>query len=270
MDRSRALLIALPALVAAVLAGGCDPKFPNGVEDNTHDAGGGGGSGTPQSVSPEAVITGAVVAFHTELLAGALSVAGDHDTGGAAPATRSFLSAGCLTITLVDAQAPVHAFDLDGCTDGNGTSYFGGGEFTPPIDATDGFLLVPDFSLERTIVSTNDTNSDLHQTVTAGSLKLAFSRNGTTATGLTVSNFLRHFIRDTPDVTFGYDGVTYTGGIGEMGPYPDAGGLIHVAWDGVAVFDVEFAGGPNASFRLQGQNYTVNLDTAEVKIATTL
>jgi hypothetical protein len=265
MKRARFCSIALVTASAAVLVGGCDPKFPNGVEDNTHDdLGGDGGSGAG-SVTAEAVVTGAIVAFHTELLAGALTVAGDFDV---APApVRSFLGTDCMSITLVDAQAPIHEFDLTGCTDANGSAYSGLGTFEPPDDATDGYILYPDYSLEGAIGAGNTSDPSLNHSVSSGTLKFTFSRGGGVVSGVTVSNFLRHFVGSTPNVSFAYADVTFTGGIGEMGPYPDNGGIIHVAWDGVGVFDVNFDGGPNASYRMQGQDYLVDLDTGDVRLS---
>lgn len=265
MERARFLPIALTTVAVAVLTGGCDPKFVNGVADNTDDEVPGGGSGAP-GITREAVITGAIVAFHTELLAGGLSVAGDYDV---VPSPfRSFLGTDCMTITLVDAQTPIHSFDLGGCADANGTVYTGLGEFAPPPDAADGFVLTPDTSFEGTISASNTVDVDLTNTVSSGSLEFTFTRSGGAVSGLTVSNFLRHFIGSTPNVSFSYADVAFTGGTGEMGPYPDNGGVIHVAWDGVGIFDVTFDGGPNASYRMQGQDYQVSLDTGQVRLST--
>ncbi|HMB69427.1 MAG TPA: hypothetical protein VKU85_08945 [bacterium] len=267
MKRTRLSTIALAtASAAALVTGGCDPKFPNGVEDNVSDIGDGGGSNVA-TLSKNAVATGAIVAFHTELLAGALAVAGDHDVPPA-PGIRSFLGTDCMTISVVDALAPIHAFDLNACTDANGTEYGGVGTFEPPIDATDGFLLYPDYSETGAIGAANSGDPDLNHTLSSGTLVMTFSRNGGVVSGVTVSNLLRHFVRSTPNVSFSYSGVTFTGGIGEMGPYPDNGGVIHVAWDGVGVFDINFDGGPHASYRMEGQDYVVNLDTGEVKFST--
>jgi hypothetical protein len=266
MERARLLPLVLATVGTAVLAGGCDPKFLNGVADNTHDPlPGGGGSGSP-TITTEAIITGAIVSFHAELMAGALTVAGDHDTGPSP--FRSFLTAGCMNIAVVDAQVPIHSFDLAGCTDANGTVYSGLGELSPAADSSDAYSLIPDTSFDGTISAANTADPDLTTTVSSGSLKFAFARNGGTVSGITVSNFLRHFIGATPNVSFSYD-VTFTGGIGEVGPYPDNGGVAHVAWDGVGVYDVEFNGGPNATYRMQGQDYEVNLDTGAVQIVTT-
>ena len=266
MKRTRFSTIALvTASAAALLTGGCDPKFLNGVADNTSDIGDGGGS-SAATVSKNAVATGAILAFHTELLAGALAVAGDHDVPPA-PGIRSFLSAGCMTISVVDAQAPIHAFDLNACIDANGTEYGGVGTYEPPLDATDGFVLFPDYSEDGAIGAANSADPDLNHSLSSGTLVFTFQRNGGTVSGVTVSNLLRHFARSTPNVSFSYSDVTFTGGIGEMGPYPDNGGKVNVVWDGVGVFEVTFEGGANASFRLQGLEYAVNLDTGEVRFA---
>jgi hypothetical protein len=257
-------------VAAAALTGGCDPKFLNGVADNTHEptgGTGGGGVGGSGIITREAVITGAIVSFHTELMAGALAVAGDHDLGPA-PGIRSFLATDCMTIAVLDAQTPVHQFDLGTCADANGTVYAGRGTFEPPLDASDAFVLYPDYSFEGQIAAANDVDTDLNHSVTSGTLKFSFSRSGSAVAGLVVSNFLRHFIGDTPNVTFSYDDVKFTGGIGEMGPYPDNGEVMHMAWDGIGAFDVTFDGGPNASYRMQGQDYRVSLDTGAVRLST--
>lgn len=263
MKRHHALIALCSVLVLAGSLAGCDPKFPNGVSDNTNGGVGGGGDEGPLNVAVEAQAAGAIVAFQAELITAALTVSASYDSGGAG--VRSFLDTGCTSIAVADTAGPVYSLAIDGCTDGNGSTYSGAARIRPFLDGTDGYFLIPDSALETAIAVRNVANDALDHTYSSGSLQIGFERDtGNTVVGVTVSNFLRHFIGDVPDVGFTWIDVYYGGGIGQHAQYPDQGGIVRVSWDTVGIFDLVFQGGASATFRLNNLDYRVNLDTGAV------
>ncbi|GJM43371.1 MAG: hypothetical protein DHS20C21_02130 [Gemmatimonadota bacterium] len=245
-------------LAASAFALGCDPKL-TGTE-------GDGGTGTPTQVTvvtPEALIVGNIVAFHTDLFAAALSVSADYDSSSA---LRAF-ETDCVSLEpVVTARASTARYELlfDGCVDSHGTTYRGGGQLLV-VNDQDGYTFLPLFDTNL-IRATNESNDDYNHDLTAGSFEFAFQRDGSdNIVGIRVDKFLRHGVRGDV-VTFSYGDVTYSGGIGEHGEYPDNGSVARVVWDGVGLFDVNYSGGPTASYSFGGGSYSVNLSTGDVSI----
>lgn len=264
---SRPLLSCLLVLVALVL--GCDPKLI-GTDTGSDGTGGAdtGGSGAPTVVTPEALVTGNMIAFETDLISLALSVAADFDSSSAP--FRSFDTA-CATVTSLSPPDPsLYQVAFDGCVDANGTAYRGGGVLRR-VNGQDGFTYLPLFDADL-LRATNETNDNYNFTTlspasTAGSLVFTFQRDGSNnVTGVEVSNFLRNGVRgDT--VTLSFTGVTYSGALGSHGAHPDAGSTVRIVWDGVGLFDVEFQANGMATYTMQGGTYEVDLDTGDVQVS---
>jgi len=258
---SRSLLPCLLVLVLVVVFG-CDPKLIG-----TEGTGGTGGNETPATVTPEALVVGNMVAFHTDLIAAALAMSADFDT--ASTAFRS-VDTGCATVTPLSSGG-LYEILFDGCTDAHGTAYQGGGELWV-INDQDGFTYLPlfDNNLLRAINETDDNYNytTLSPASTAGSLEFAFERESGVVHAVRVGKFLRHGVRgDT--VTLSYSDVLYTGAIGAHPARPDAGSVIRIVWDGVGLFDVEFQSGGTATYTMQGATYEVDLSNGNVSVANT-
>ena len=244
----------LPFLAVFALAG-CDPKLTD-----ASDPGDDGRLPDPV-VTPEANAVGNILALHAEILRAGLSVSGPYDTAGAR--LRGVLAEGCWTLTEIDAGLPKWGLSLEGCTDGHGTTYRGGGEFAP-VDGLDGFAFFPWYDTDL-IRAVNDSNSDYNHDVHSGSLELGFERDLGTVTRVAVSKYIRHNVHNEI-VTFTYDGVHYTGTPGSFGEYPDVDSTARVVWDSVGIFDVDFQAGGQANWSMQGATYQVDVDTGDVSV----
>ncbi|MFN8179351.1 MAG: hypothetical protein U0167_15580 [bacterium] len=252
--------IALSLLAVGALAS-CDPKKLDGTPTDT----GGTTNNPPQTVTPEAIAIGNMLALHTEVLRAGLSVAAQFDTASAAPAPRGILQSGCFTLSESDSTTPVWGMRLDGCTDAHGTTYRGGGEFAP-VDTVDGFAFFP-WGEPDIIRASNDTDSDYAHEVSSGTLDFTFTRSAGHVNGVTIDKNLRHTVQNET-VTISYDSVHYTGALGSLPDYPDAGSVVGVGWNGVGIFDVTFGAGGHATYTMQGTNFAVDLATGNVTIAT--
>jgi hypothetical protein len=177
--------------------------------------------------------------------------------------TRSiFTDAGCIVVTTTQPTVPEFDVRIDSCVDVRGTEYRGGAVLFP-IDGFDGFYIWPYGNVEDKIIATNASNDELNHTFDSGNLQMLFVRSGADVTGVDVQSFLRHVIRGKT-ATFSYDGVRYNGGIGSHAAYPATGGVIHVAWDSVGVFDVEFTGSSTVHFVLGGWRYRLDLSNGNI------
>ncbi|MBZ0267450.1 hypothetical protein K8I85_04795 [bacterium] len=261
----RSLLLCL--LVLVPLVSGCDPKLI-GTDTGTGGSGGTGGTGgTPATVTPEALIVGNMISFHTDLIGASLALSADFDS--ASTSTRS-LDTACATVTPLSSGG-VYEILFDGCSDAHGTQYRGGGELWV-INNQDGFTYLPLFD-EDLLRATNETDDNYNYTTlspatTAGSLEFTFERESGVVTAVQVGKFLRHGVRgDT--VTLSYADVHYTGGVGSHPARPDAGSVVRVVWDGVGLFDVEFQGNGTATYTMQGGNYEVELSNGDVSVSGT-
>jgi hypothetical protein len=221
-------------------------------------------------VTPEALVVGNMISFHTDLISTALARAADFDS--ASVALRSF-DTGCATVTALSPPDPsLYKVVFDGCVDSHGTAYRGGGVLRV-VNDQDGFTYLPLFDAEL-LRATNETDDNYNYTTlspasTAGSLEFTFQRNGSGAvTGVTVGKFLRNGVRgDT--VTLSYADVTYSGAIGAFPARPDVGSVVRIVWDGVGLFDVEFQSSGMATYTMQGGNYEVTLSTGDVQVSGT-
>ena len=250
----------LPVLAILVVTG-CDPKKLTGTDT------GGNTNTTPQNttVTPEALAVGNILALHVDILRAGLALSAAFDTASAPAATlRGVLSAGCATLTEVDAGLPRWTMTLDGCTDGHGTAYRGTGEFAP-IDSLDGFAFLPWFDTDL-IRASNDANDDYNHDVHSGSFEIGFVRSSGAVTEADIAKFVRHTVR-SDIVTFTYDGVHYTGTPGSFGDYPDSDSVARVVWDSVGIFDVDFLAGGQASYSIAGVTYLVDLSNGDVSVA---
>ena len=256
------LLLSCAVMFAASLLAACDPKDLDGPggDDNNDD-----GDHLPQ-VSNEAIAAGQVIALHMDLISHALAAAAQFDTSSAS-ALRSIFPSSCITTTTVDASFPYIDLSLNGCVDAHGTEYRGKALLAPPIDETDGFLLAPYFDPEDKIIAVNEANPLYSHTMESGSLLFTFTRGGNgQVSQVEVSNFLRHNIFTTI-ASFTYLDIRYTGALGSSPQWPGAGGTIQGSWDDVGVFTVEFSGSGQASFTLLGVDYSLNLSTGQVTLA---
>ncbi len=257
--RARALAFTA-ALAASAFWTGCDPKL-------TGTQGGGNGSDDddelPQ-ISDAARAVGQVVGLHMDLIQAAFAHAAEFDTA-AAPATRSIFPASCIEVTEVDPEGPVLKMSVDGCVDNNGTIY-GGSVALEPHEAVDGFLLVPYTDMEGLLAASNAANPIYNHSYQQGSLTFTFTRGAGGVDHIEVSSALRHEIFTTV-ATFQYLDFEFTGSPGSFSSWPGADAAIQVGWDGVGVFTIEMNGSPQATFRLQGVDYVLNLGTGAVELA---
>jgi hypothetical protein len=261
MVRARAPFLLLTTLLATFALSGCDPKL-TGVGGEPVDDGGDDG-GTPPQVTPEARLAGAVTMLHLDLITRSLGVSADFDGPNPAPPIRSFLTDGCITLTTLDAITPIHELALTGCTDPNGSAYFGKAELSP-LTAGDGYGLLPYGNAEDIIAASNTATPELNQSWHSGSIQFEFVRDGGGAvTSVNVTNFMRHFMRDVV-VTFTYVGMSYSGSPGSHAQWPANGSISRVVWDGIGVFDITFSGGASASFRVGGTDYQLDLTSGTV------
>jgi hypothetical protein len=254
-------------LAALAFAMGCDPKLM-GLESLGGTGTGTTGSGTPATLTPEALIIGNIVAFHTDLFHEALSVSAAFDS--ASVPLRS-IESGCASLAQLPGGPGIrYRLLFDGCVDGHGTTYRGGGDLMV-VNNQDGYTFLPLFEADL-LRAINETDDNYNHTVlspatTAGSFEFAFERDQQgVVTRVHVNQFLRHGVRgDT--VTISYSDVAYTGAIGSHPLTPDTGSVARVVWDGVGLFDVEYAGGA-ATYSMQGGRYSVNLSTGVVTVVT--
>jgi len=260
MDRARTWIALISALALGASLVGCDPKL--GAEDTSDN--GGDGSDVPVQVSPEALVVGNIVSLHAQILGAALGVSAEYDSASAgSPVPRTFFGSACLTMGTADPLVPVHTLRLDGCSDSNGTTYRGGGEIWP-LEGVDGFYFLPYVDAADLIMASNTENDDFNHTYYSGTLEFAFDRdNGGTVIGVQVSKFLRHSVRNEI-VTFSYDSVSYSGGVGSHAAWPANGSVVRVGWDSVGIFDVEFTGAATCTYRILGQDYQCDLDSGTV------
>jgi hypothetical protein len=257
---------ALPIFVGLALLG-CDPKI-TGTEG---DAGTGGDDGTDVqlTVTDEAAVTGAVVSMHMDILRGCLGVAAEYDSAAVAPAPRAFFTSDCVTVTEADPLLPSYELLLTGCVDSHGTTYRGGGELR--ADGTlDGYTFFPYGDPTEKIIADNASDVALNHSYEQGTFWLTFVRGtGGTTEGVSVGNYIRHGLL-AQTATFSYDGVTFAGEPGNLADWPSTGGVVHVSWDGVGLYDISFTGGTTAQFRMQGVDYVVTMTTGEVGLAADL
>lgn len=252
-------LLTLPSLLllAGLIVTGCDPKL-------TGDP---GGNPDPNPVvTSEALAVGNVLALHVDLLRAGIVVAANFDSASAPSAhiLRGVVTDACWSLTEADSAQPVWALRLDSCVDGHGTTYRGGGEYAP-VDSLDGFAFFPWFDVDL-IRATNSANDNYNHDVSSGSLEFTFERGTSGVDGVQIDKFLRHTVRGTI-VTFTYQGVHYTGALGSIPEFPDADSVVRVVWDGVGIFDVNFRAGGDATYSMQGGEYSVDLATGNVTIA---
>ncbi len=269
MSRSNSARLALVAVLAAasLVMGGCDPKLI--AADDGAGAGTGGNDEVQLTVSEEASATGAVIALHMDILRSGLSLAAEFDSVSASPLPRSIFTTECITLTELDPVEPSWDLSLTGCVDGRGTTYRGGGMFESEA-AIDGYTFWPYSDAADMILAENTGNTSLNHTYEQGTFWYTFNRGaGGVVIGVEVANYLRHGLL-TEVATFSYDGVEYTGGVGATGEWPNAAGIVHVSWDSVGLFDIEFSGGSTASFTIQGIDYVVNMTTGDVNLAANL
>jgi hypothetical protein len=259
MVRARVPFLLLTTFLAALVAG-CDPKLTGVGGDPVDDD---DGDGAPLQVSAEARLAAAVTMLHVDMIGRSLGVSGDFDGASPAPPIRSFLTEGCIGLTTIDATTPVHELSIGGCTDPNGSSYFGKAELSP-LTAGDGYGLLPYGNAEDIIASSNTATPELNQSWHSGSIQFEFVRDGGGAvTSVNVTNFMRHFMRDVV-VTFTYVGMSYSGSPGSHAQWPANGSISRVVWDGIGVFDITFSGGASASFRVSGIDYQLDLTSGAV------
>ena len=265
MLRFRTVFTVLAAVGAVgILASGCDPKL-TGTEGGS---GSGGGDDGPTLVTPEARVVGAILAVHLEILRETISHSAEYDTTLGTIMPRSVFGSDCMTVSLFDPDGPIYSLDLNGCVDGNGTAYRGGGSIQP-FDGLDGYYFFPYGAAENMIIAQNEADDRFNFTYDQGNLKLTFSRGSGVVNGVVVSSFIRHFYTDV-SITFSYANVDYTGPHGSISEFPEGGATINGTWDGVdGNFLIEFTGGSAATFTLAGVPYTVNLNDGSVAIVTT-
>jgi hypothetical protein len=224
----------------------------------------------PQTASPEAILVGTVVMFHTELMTAATGRAATFDAASPAEPFRGLLTSGCITFATVDAGIPAEEMRMDGCTDSYGSQYYGAGELSPLGDSRDGYAFLPYLDESNLIAVGNPENPGLQHTWTSGSMEFEFTRDtGGTVTSVAVKNFMRHFMRDEV-VTFSFVGISFAGAPGTFAAWPQAGGVIRVGWDAVGVFDVTYSGGASCTFRLRGVNYECDLTNGTLRVASSL
>lgn len=251
----------LPFLAVLALAG-CDPKL-NGPGPGDDD----GPDDVPDlTVTPEAQAIGNVIALHAEILRAGVSIAAEFDAAAVAALPRGIMPAGCWALTEASAAPPQWDFRLDGCIDGHGTEYRGGGQFEEEA-ATGGYAFYPWYDIDL-IRATNSENDNYNHDVHSGTLGFAILRSSGTVTGVGIDRYLRHNVR-AEIVTFTYD-ATYSGPFGSLPEYPDAGSTVRVVWDSVGVIDVAFAGGATATWPMLGVLYQVALDTGNVTAVSAL
>jgi hypothetical protein len=248
----------LPLLAVLALAG-CDPKLngpPPGDDDGPDDI-------PDLTVTPEAQAIGNVIALHAEILRAGASVAAEFDVAPVAGLARGIMPAGCWDLTEASAAPPQWDLRLDGCIDGHGTEYRGGGQFEQELENS-GFGFDPWYDLDL-IRATNTENDNYNHDVHSGTLGFTILRPSGTVTGVGVDRYLRHNVR-SEIVTFTYT-ATFTGSLDGLPEYPDAGSTVRVVWDSVGVIDVAFAGGATATWPMQGVLYQVALDTGVTAVS---
>lgn len=264
--RLNALAVTL-ATVGVLHLAACDPKLTGTDDTNDPGDGGGGGGGADPVVTAEALIVGGILTFHAQLLQESIAVAEHYDPNWTGFDARSFPPT-CATVTEQDAGIPQWTVDFTGCTDVAGTAYSGGGLYEPS-QLVDGYTFLPSLD-DNLIRATNPTNDDYNHTldvIGTGTVGFTFSRDQSQAvSAVTVSEFLRHIVRDQ-QVTFSFQSVTFSGGIGQFGNWADSGSVVRVVWDGVGLFDAVYAGGGTVNYTMQGANYTVNLVDGVVTVA---
>jgi hypothetical protein len=257
MARARSPFLLVTPFLAALALAGCDPKL-TGAGGDPVDQDGDGDGGGPLEVSIEARLAAAVTMLHVDLITRSLGVAGDFDGSVPAPPIRSFLTEGCIALATLDATTPVHELAVTGCTDPNGSAYFGKAELSP-VTGADAYNLLPYASSEDILASSNTATPELNQSWHSGSIQFEFVRDGSNAvTSVNVTNFMRHFMRDAV-VTFTFVGMSYAGSPGSLATWPANGSISRIGWDGVGVFDITFSGGASASFREGGIDYQLDL-----------
>ncbi len=256
---SRSLLrFLVPGVVLAVVAG-CDPKL--GLEEE----GTGGGVDTPDPVVTQNALTaGSIVSMHNAILQGGLSVADAFS--GAGPVPRSF-PATCMAITSLGTSPASYSVDLDGCSNAQGTAFSGLGTFEVADGQSDGFTFYPDFTTEDVIRARNETEAGRNHDISQGTLVFTFERNGSDEiTGMTIGSTLRH-LSQGETITVSYPDVSVTGSPASFNDQPDLGSQANVTWNGVGVFEVNFAGNGTATYTISGVLYSVALASGEVTIA---
>ena len=257
--RSLVLLFSLAACVLA--ASGCDPKRTGG-----EDVAGPDPDETPAVVSEEAEAVAAILGLHMDMIKATLAVSADFDTTIVSPRPRSVFTVDCATVTVVDDVAPAYELSILDCVDHRGTVYRGLVDVAD-TDGIDGYRFVPDGDQATFIRGTNNTDPRFTHTYDSGDLTLTFARAGTgEVTGVVITRFIRHNIAGGI-VTVSYDSVAWDGGHVASDGWPDNDQVVHIAWDGVAVFDITFAGSSTATFTMLGLPYVLNLDNGSVTLA---
>jgi hypothetical protein len=274
MFARRPFVIAFLTLVlAGALALGCDPKLTG--TDGSGGGGDGGGNGDDEValVTPEARALGAIIATHLQIMQAALSTAEQFDdSASAAPVLRDFFTSDCLTLTTLDAVAPVIEISFgdsdpaDNCVDSRNTVYRGGGTIER-VAGLDGFIFDPYGWLDAALIATNAEDDQLNHTYQQGTLTFTFVRAGTgEATAIEVSNWLKHGMLSTI-ASFTYIELRFNGSPGSSAAFPSSGGSVQVSWDGIENTVVQFSGTSLATFTLVGVDYNINLATGEVTLA---
>ncbi len=265
----------VPAFLTLVLVGalalGCDPKLT--ATDGTDGLGGGDDGGDDVVlVTPEAQAVGAVISTHLQIMNAALSAAAQFDdSASSAPVLRDFFTSDCMTVTTLDAIAPVveisfgDANPADNCVDVRNTVYRGGGT-VERLEGLDGFIFDPYGALDLALMATNSENAQLNHTYSQGTLAFAFVRAGTgEATATEVSNWLKHAMLST-EVSFTYQNTRFNGSPGSSATYPASGGTVQVSGEGTGNPLVEFSGTSLATFTVDDVTYNLDLATGTVTI----
>lgn len=258
----------LTLVLTGALALGCDPKLT--ATDGSDGTGDGGDE--VALVTPEARALGAIIATHLQIMNAALSTAAQFDdSASGAPVLRDFFTSECLTITTLDAVAPVIEISfgdsdpVGNCVDVRNTVYRGGGT-VERLGGLDGFIFDPYGSMDLAIIATNEEDPQLNHSYSQGTLTFTFVRAGTgDATAIEVSNWLKHGMLSTV-ASFTYQNTRFNGSPGSSAIYPSSGGTVQVSWDGIENTVVEFSGSSLATFTLVNILYNIDLATGTVTI----
>ncbi|MCA9753115.1 MAG: hypothetical protein KC591_13050 [Gemmatimonadetes bacterium] len=253
---------AAAAVLAAALTG-CDPKL-TGTDDNTGNP---GDNPTP-TVSAEALVVGQMIALHQELMQQALSVANVYE-GSGAPAPRAFFGSDCVTLAEIDSGTPSWSLAMSSCTNQQGTTHDGGGQFEP-TSGQDAYTFYPWVDPSTMIRAQNASDDNYNHTIepiTPGFLEFHFQRNGTNeVTGMLIDGYLRHVVRgDVVNLSYP-ETLSFDGAVGSFGTRPVVNSTGRVTWDGIGIFDFTFTSAGTAQYTMQGNQYQVDLTTGDVSI----
>jgi hypothetical protein len=257
------LTLAVTCGLALSFAIGCDPKLTGEGGDGSGTGDGGGDGGTLEP-STEAIVVGAVLALHMELLNAGHTVAAEFDTITASPLPRTMFTTDCVTMTEIEPLEPRWQAEMVDCIDGRGTVHSGGGVFRR--DGTmDGYTFFPATPAQDMIRADNTEDPSLSHTYSQGTFWFVYDRGGANEiTGIRIGNYLRHMLL-TQTASFSYVDVLFHGAPGSVEQWPTSG-TIQGSWDGVGLFEATFTGGPVAHMVIQRTDYEVDLRTGDVTL----